>query len=94
MVTAASRRDLQLRRERLLVRNALLRQRLARHVIELDTPIALADQAIAGLHWLRRNPAWPLGALAVLIAFRPRRALRWAVRAWWAWQAARRLLRV
>jgi hypothetical protein len=93
-MSTSFRRDLQLRRERLLVRNAALRQRLTRHVIELDTPIALADQAIAGLHWLRRNPEWPLGALAFWIAFRPRRALRWAVRAWWAWQAARRLLRL
>jgi YqjK-like protein len=84
---------LRLRRERLLVRNAELRQRLARHVSELDAPIALADQAIAGARWLRRNPEWPLAALAFWIAFRPRRALRWAVRGWWAWQAGRRLLR-
>lgn len=87
-------RELQLKRERLLVRSAELRFAVARQSQVLRMPLAVADQAVAGARWLRCNPQWPLGALVVLIVLRPRRALRWAGRAWWGWRTWRRAARL
>lgn len=87
-------RELALRRERLVVRSAQLRARLAQESRILVAPLAVADQTVAVARWLIRNPQWPLGALAVWIVFRPRRALRWAARLSWFWVVGRRLRRV
>lgn len=87
-------RELQLKRERLLVRSAELRVAVARQSQVLRTPLAVADQVRAGVGWLRRNPEWPLGALVVLVVLRPGRALRWAGRAWWGWRVWRRAARL
>ena len=86
---------LALRREQLLLRSAALRSQLALDAQALAAPLAVADRLRDGARWLRRHPEWPLGAVLLLLALRPRRALRWAVRAGWLWrqwQAARRLL--
>lgn len=87
-------RELQLKRERLLVRSAELRLAVGRQAQALQTPLAIADQVRAGVGWLRRNPEWPLGALVVLVVLRPRRALRWASRAWWSWRLWRKAARL
>lgn len=86
---------LALRREQLLVRSAELRLRLAQDGRALEAPLAMADTVRAGWHWLRAHPEWPAGAALALVLLKPRRALRWASRGWWAWrtwQRARRLL--
>jgi hypothetical protein len=93
-MSRASQQALRLRRERLLIRNAELRQQLARQAQDLAAPLALADRSLDGLRWLRQHPEWPLGALTVWIVFRPRRAWRWAARAWWLWRTARQLQRL
>jgi hypothetical protein len=77
--------ELARRHQQLLVRSAELRVALAHQARVLQTPLALADQARAGLHWLRAHPQWPLGALLLLAVTRPRRALRWASRLWMGW---------
>lgn len=87
-------RELQLKRERLLVRGAELRLAVARQARALEAPLAIADQVRAGADWLRRHPEWPLGALVVLVVLRPRRALRWVGSAWWGWRMWRRAARV
>lgn len=87
-------RELALRRERLLVRSAQLRASIAQESKTLVAPLAVADQTLAAARWLIRNPQWPLGALAVWIVFRPRRALRWAARLSWVWGVSGRLRRV
>jgi hypothetical protein len=86
---------LERRRAQLLLRSAQLRNDLAQHVQVLRKPLGWVDQTRAAGDWLRRNPQWPLGALAVVALLRPRRALRWAGTAWWGFslfQRARRLL--
>ena len=87
-------RELQLKRERLRVRSAELRLAVQRESQVLQLPLAVADQVVAGARWLRRNPEWPLGALVVLVVLRPRRALRWAGRAWWGWRLWRKASRL
>lgn len=89
-MSAGRARELQLKRERLRVRSAELRLAVRRESQVLELPLAVADRVVAGARWLRRNPQWPLGALAVLVVLRPRRALRWAARAWWGWRLWRR----
>jgi len=78
--------ELVLRQQRLLVRSAQLRTILADQAQVLQRPLALADQAQSGLQWLYRNPQWPLGALALVVLVRPRRAIVWGGRLWWAWK--------
>lgn len=78
--------DLLVRQQRLLVRSAQLRLELADQAQVLQRPLAVADRAQSGLYWLYRNPQWPLGALALLIVVRPRRALVWGGRLWWGWK--------
>lgn len=78
--------DVVVRQQRLLVRSAQLRLVLANQAQVLQRPLALADQARSGLQWLYRNPQWPLGVLALLVLVRPRRAMVWGGRLWWAWK--------
>lgn len=80
-------RDLELarRHQQLLVRSAELRITLGHQAQVLQAPLALADQARAGLQWLRAHPQWPLGALLLIAVMRPRRALRWVSRLWAGW---------
>jgi hypothetical protein len=74
----------------LLKRSAELRGTFARQAQGLKAPLALADQVRAGVQWLRRHPEWPLGVAVALAVARPKRALRWAGRLWWAWTSLRR----
>lgn len=78
--------DLIERQQRLLVRSAQLRLILADQAQVLQKPLALADQAQSGVQWLYRNPLWPLGALMLVALVRPRRAMAWGGRLWWAWK--------
>jgi hypothetical protein len=82
--------ELMLRQQQLLVRSAQLRLSLADQVLVFKRPLAIADQVRSGLQWLYRNPQWPLGALMILIALRPRRALGWGGRLWRAWRLFQR----
>ena len=87
------RGELLARRERLRLRSAELRLRIAGDAQVLRSPLALADQVRSGVHWLRTHPEWPLGALVMVVIVRPRRALRWAGKLWWGWRLWRRAQR-
>ena len=82
--------ELLLRQQRLLARSSQLRLALADQAQVFKRPLAVADQAQASLQWLYRNPQWPLGALLVLVVLRPRRAILWGGRLWWAWNTFKR----
>ncbi len=84
---------LALRHQRLVARSGQLRQEWVRQVQVLQQPLSLADRALTGLNWLARHPLWPLGTVLVVLVLRPRRALRWGGRVWWAWTTLRRTLR-
>ena len=75
----------------LLLRSDVLRQRLGEQARGLQPSLAWADRAQAAWQWLRANPQWPLAGAVVLVVMRPRRALRWSTRMFWAWKAVRRV---
>lgn len=86
------RETLLLRQQSLALRSTELRLRLERDIVGLAPTLALVDRGVAGLHWFRAHPEYPLGAAAVLALLRPRRALRWGLRLWWGWRSARQAL--
>jgi len=90
--TPSRKEVLLLRRQSLQLRSAELRLRVERDVMRLAPSLALADRGVAGLHWLREHPEWPIGAAVVVVLLKPRRALRWGMRLWWSWRTARRAL--
>lgn len=86
------REALVVKRAALLARSAAVRSEFASAARSLETPLAWGDQALQGLDWLRRNPAWPTAAAGLLIVLRPGRAWRLARRAlatWRIWRRAR-----
>ncbi len=83
--------DLLRQQQQLLLRSAELRGALQQQVQALRTPLALADQLQAGLHWLGRHPVWPLAALAWLLLRPPHRLLRWLPTLLSAWQLMQQL---
>ena len=85
--------DLLLRQHLLQRRSQQLRSSLAEQLVVLERPLAGVDMVRRGLQWLYTHPLVPLGALALLVVFRPTRVVRWAGRFWWAWQALRRVQR-
>lgn len=82
------------RQHELLLRSSDLRSQLALHTAVLQPPLALADRAHAAWTWLRAHPEWPLGAVVVVAVLRPRRALSWGSRLWWAWRSWRHIQRL
>lgn len=78
------------RKQQLLIRSAELRIAFGHEARALQAPLAVADQAVAGVQWLRAHPVWPLGSVALLAALRPRRVLGWGARLWWGWRLVRR----
>ena len=86
--------ELQLRRQQLQARNAVLRDRLAQQMQPLAAPLAMADSLRHAWRWITQHPELPLAGVAALALLRPRRMLRWASRLWWAWGAWRRMKRL
>ena len=86
-------RDLLARQNRLLKRSAALRLRASAELQQMEPAFALGDRLLLAGTWLRRNPVYLAGALAVLVVLKPRAVLGTAARAWsiWrSWQNARR----
>jgi hypothetical protein len=90
----AAHEELLRRRERLLLRSAILRQDWSQQVQLLRAPLGVADQARAATRWLVQHPEWPLGAALLLVLLRPGRVLRWASYAWQGYGVYRRVQRV
>lgn len=88
MTNAAT--ELALRRQRLLMRSAALRDSLAEQSAVLAPPLAAADRVQAGGRWLYRQRAWLAGGVVVVLVLRPRRAWRLVSTGWWLWRTARR----
>ncbi len=84
-------RHLQARKDRLLARSAALRGTLVREAVAWERPLGVADGALVVARWVHAQRWWLLGAGALLLATRPRRALRWLRRGWWLWRVSRRL---
>lgn len=86
--------ELALKRERLLDRSAALRRSIGHDAQALERPLAVADQGRSAWRWLKQHPEVPLGAAALVLLLRPKRAWRVVGRLWWGWrlwQRGRRL---
>ncbi len=79
------------RRERLVAKIALQRTELSGHMAPWKGVCAVADQGINALRYLRQHPAWVAGAVALVVALRPRKALAWMRRGWTVWKLIRNL---
>jgi len=88
---ADARLALLLRRQHLIARSEALRGRLLREVQPWQGPLVVADRMLWVGRWLHAQRHWPIGAAAVVVVLRPRRAARWLRRAWWLWRWSRRL---
>lgn len=80
------------RRANLIARVAAQRAALADSVEPWRAPLALADQGVSALRFLKRHPVWIVGSGILLVTFRLGGSMKWLRRAWVTWQVARRLL--
>ena len=83
--------ELALKKQRLQIASDALRHDFGRHAAGLRPLFSGADLATEGVRWARRNPQIVVGAGVALLVARPKRAWRWARRAFFGWQAWRKL---
>lgn len=83
--------ELATRRGELTARIAMQREAIAANTYPLEILLTGADQAAAGVDWLKRRPAIIAGAVALLVALRPGRLLRWGQRGILLWRAVHAL---
>lgn len=83
--------ELALRKQRLQLRSAALRDQFAGHASAFEPLFAAGDQVRDGVHWLKRHPEAVAGVAVAVAVARPRALFRWARRSLVAWQAWTRL---
>ena len=83
--------ELALKKQRLLLRSAALRENFGNYATTWMPVFAAGDRVRTGLLWLRRHPLLPVVAMIAALVARPRGLLRWARRGFFAWQALRKL---
>ena len=84
------------RRAELVARAQAEREAIAGLLARTDEAVRWFEAGIAAGAELRRHPAWIAGGLALLLALRPRRVLKWLASGWSLWgvyRGARRWLR-
>ena len=74
---------------RLIERAARQREDVAQTLQSLSQPLSFIDRCIGALRYLIASPPVIAGAILVFALLRPRRALKWAQRAWGVWQGYR-----
>ena len=79
------------RRERLVAQAAMQRRTLAQDIEPWRIPLALADQGLNALRYIKSHPEWIVGVVVLLAALRPRRVGKWLGRGWVSWQVMHRL---
>jgi len=77
------------RRERLLVKAAAQREEVALLLEPWHAPLAVADKGVAVAAYVREHPSIVVVAVAALVVLSPKRALRWARRAFAVWRGYR-----
>jgi len=83
--------ELALRKQRLQIDGERLRDELARHAGGIRPAFAGVDAATDALRWLRAHPQVTVAVGTALVVSRPKRAWRWIKRAFFGWQAWRKL---
>lgn len=77
---------LAVRREQIVAVAASQRWTLAQQVEPWRIPLALADQGVTALRYLKRHPEVIIVASLFLAALRPKRIATWLGRGWVSWQ--------
>lgn len=80
------------RREHLIAQAEAQRTALAQNIEPWRTPLALADQGLAAVRYLKRHPTWIIGAGVLLATLRPGIFGKWLRRGWLTWQVMHKLL--
>jgi hypothetical protein len=80
------------RRAKLLGKAAAQRTILAQNVESWRRPLLLADQGLAALRFVKRNPLWLGGCVVIITALLPGRMGEKLRRGWLAWQVMHKLL--
>jgi hypothetical protein len=83
--------ELALKKQRLQIASDALRDDFGRHATGLRPLFSGADLTVEGVRWARRNPHIVVAAGVAMLVARPRRAWRWARRAFFGWQAWQKL---
>ena len=78
------------RRERLVAQAAAQRTLLAQNMAPWHTPLALADQGLAALRFIKSHPAWMVGG-GLFAVLRPGFIWKWVSRGWVTWQLLHKL---
>lgn len=79
------------RRARLVAQAEAQRVTLAQSMQRWRKPLAIADQGVAAVRYVRSHPALLVGAGVFLVALRPKRALAWLQRGLVAWKVLRKI---
>lgn len=79
------------RRERLTAKIELQRGELSRHVAPWKGVLSVADKGVEAVRYLRQHLGLVAGAVGFFVALRPRRALAWLRRGWWAWKMVQKV---
>jgi hypothetical protein len=83
---------LALRRESLVLETEQQRMQLAHIVDTWRAPLALADQGLAAIRFIRKHPIWMASCGAFLLKLlRPSRLGKWFQRGLMVWQVIKRL---
>lgn len=85
---SASRIELALRKQTLLLACASQRQQLAQHAADLQPVFATADRGIEVAQWLRDHIAIVTTIGVAALAFKPRRLWRLGMRGFYLWRIA------
>jgi hypothetical protein len=88
-VNARRLAQIQARRERLLAKAAAQRDEVALLLMPWQAPLAVADRGVTVAAYLRAHPSIVLVAVAALVVLSPKRAFRWARRAFAVWRGYR-----
>ena len=81
------------RRQQLIAQAAAERSALAQNLEPWRARLALVDQGVSAVRYVRRHPALLAGGALLFAVLRPRRVGSWLQRGWVVWQLGRRLLR-
>lgn len=83
--------ELALKKQRLQMQSAALRDNFSDHARVLQPVFAFADRGLAVVRWIRHNPVLPVATVVALLVARPRGLLRWLRRGWFVWQSLGKL---
>ena len=83
--------ELAARRARLVAQAEAQRATLAQGMQRWRAPLAIADQGLAAVRYVRSHPVLLVGAGVLLVALRANRAAAWLQRGWVAWKVIRKI---